>query len=230
MPTLYLIPTPLHEEALHVIPAYVHEITRRLRIFIVEDERTARRYLRKTGFVTPFEEATLLPLNVHTTPEAYAAYMQYFKGDVEVGLMSEAGLPAIADPGNVIVSLCHQRSIRVIPLAGPSSILLALMASGMNGQQFAFHGYIPVKHPERKNYIQHMEQRAKKGEAQICIETPYRNNQLLADIIDACHPSTLLCIAMDITGPTESINTQTIANWKKQSPKLEKVPAVFVLG
>lgn len=230
MATLYCIPTPLNDEAIHVIPAYVHEITARLRIFIVEEERTARRYLRKAGYKVPFEEVTLLPLNEHTTPEQYASYMQYLSGDAEVGLMSEAGLPAVADPGSVIVSMCQQRNIKVVPLTGPSSILMALMASGMNGQQFAFHGYIPVKNPDRKNYLLQMEQRARKGETQICIETPYRNNQLLQDLITHLQPSTSLCIAMDITGAKENIRTKFISDWKKQNPQLEKIPAVFILG
>lgn len=230
MATLFLIPTPLNEEAIQVIPAYVHAITHRLRIFIVEDERTARRYLRKSGFTAAFEEVVLLPLNAHTSPEDISSYMQHFRADAEIGLMSEAGLPAVADPGNVIVRMCHQQNIRVVPLSGPSSILLALMASGLNGQQFTFHGYIPVKNPDRKNYLQQMEMRARKGEAQICIETPYRNNQLLQDIIQHCQPTTLLCIAMDITGAQEKIKTQVLAEWKKQMPHLEKIPAVFILG
>lgn len=230
MATLYLIPTVLNEEATHVIPSYVHAITSRIRKFIVEDERTARRYLRKTGFQVPFEEVTLLPLNDHTKPEEISTYMSHFSGDVEIGLMSEAGVPAVADPGSIIVRMCHQHGVRVVPLVGPSSILLALMASGMNGQRFTFHGYIPVKHPERKNFIQQMDAQAKKGETQICIETPYRNNQLLQDMIAHCSSSTRLCIAIDITGPQEHIRTQTIAEWKKHIPHLEKVPAVFVLG
>jgi 16S rRNA (cytidine1402-2'-O)-methyltransferase len=230
MATLYLIPTVLSEEALHVIPSYVHAITSRIRIFIVEDERTARRYLRKTGFQVPFEEVTLLPLNDHTTPEEISHYITHFSGEVEIGLMSEAGVPAVADPGSIIVRMCHQHGIRVVPMVGPSSILLALMASGMNGQRFMFHGYIPVKQPDRKMYIQYMESQAKKGDTQICIETPYRNNQLLQDLLSHCNSSTLLCIALDITGPHEHIRTQTIAAWKKQTIHLEKVPAVFVLG
>jgi len=230
MATLFLIPTPLNEDALQVIPAYVHDITRRLRIFIVENERTARRYLRKSGFTTSFDDVTLLPLDVDTTPEQFAQYMSYFKDNAEIGLMSEAGLPAIADPGSVIVSMCHQRNIPVIPLSGPSSILLALMSSGLNGQQFTFHGYIPVKQPEGKNYLQLMESRAIKGESQICIETPYRNNQLLQDILQSCQPASVLCIAMDITGSKEFIRTKSIAEWKKQTPHLEKLPAVFILG
>lgn len=230
MATLYLIPVALSPEALHVIPSYVHDITRRIRVFIVEDARTARRYLRKTGFNAAFEEVVLLPLNEHTTTEEISAHMQYFSGDVEIGLMSEAGVPAVADPGSKIVGLCHARGIRVVPLCGPSSVLMALMASGMNGQQFTFHGYIPVKHPERRNYIQHMDARTRSGETQLCIETPYRNNQMLQDLLAGCHPSTALCIAIDITGPQESIRTRTIGEWKKNTPELEKIPAVFVLG
>ena len=230
MATLYLIPVVLSPEALHVIPAYVHEITRRIRVFVVEDERTARRYLRKTGFAVPFEEVTLLPINADTTPEEISHYMQYFSGDTEIGLMSEAGVPAVADPGSKIVAECHTRGVRVVPLCGPSSIIMALMASGMNGQQFTFHGYIPIKHPDRRNRLQQMDARARQGETQVCIETPYRNNHMLQDILANCHPATALCIAMDITGPKEYIRTQTIADWKRSVPDLEKMPAVFVLG
>lgn len=230
MATLYLIPVVLSPEALHVIPTYVHEITSRIRVFVVEDDRTARRYLRKTGFTVPFEEVTLLPINADTTPETISTYMQYFAGDTEVGLMSEAGVPAVADPGSKIVAECHTRGVRVVPLCGPSSIIMALMASGMNGQQFTFHGYIPIKHPDRRNRLQQMDARARQGETQVCIETPYRNNHMLQDILANCHPTTALCIAMDITGPKEYIRTQTIADWKRSVPDLEKIPAVFVLG
>lgn len=230
MATLYLIPTILSEDALHTIPQYVHDITLRIRIFIVEDERTARRYLRKTGYSVSFDDVTLLPLNVNTAPEEISGYMQYFSGDTEIGLMSEAGVPAVADPGSIIVNKCHTIGTRVVPLVGPSSILLALMASGMNGQRFAFHGYIPLKNPERKNQLQAMDIAAKKGETQIFIETPYRNNQLIQEIISSCHGDTLLCIATDITGTHEKIKTLPVSAWKKNMPQLDKTPTVFLLG
>ena len=226
--TLYLVPTILSEEALHVIPQYVFDITNKLTVFFVENEKTARRYLRKSGFTASFETTPILPLNEHTDTATVSTYVEYLKQGC--ALMSEAGVPAVADPGSVLVRFCHQNNIRVVPLVGPSSILLALMGSGLNGQQFHFHGYIPVKQPQRKQYIQHMEAETKKGVTQIFIETPYRNNAILQDIISACNSDVLLCIAYDLTGTKESIRTQPISYWKKHLPALEKIPAIFLLG
>ncbi|MBK9454852.1 MAG: SAM-dependent methyltransferase [Chitinophagaceae bacterium] len=228
--TLYLVPTILSEEALHVIPQYVFDITNKLTVFFVENEKTARRYLRKSGFTASFETTPILPLNEHTDTATVSTYVEYLKQGTDCALMSEAGVPAVADPGSVLVRFCHQNNIRVVPLVGPSSILLALMGSGLNGQQFHFHGYIPVKQPQRKQYIQHMEAETKKGVTQIFIETPYRNNAILQDIISACNSDVLLCIAYDLTGTKESIRTQPISYWKKHLPALEKIPAIFLLG
>lgn len=228
--TLYLVPTILSEEALHVIPQYVFDITNKLTVFFVENEKTARRYLRKSGFTASFETTPILPLNEHTDTATVSTYVEYLKQGTDCALMSEAGVPAVADPGSVLVRFCHQNNIRVVPLVGPSSILLALMGSGLNGQQFHFHGYIPVKQPQRKQYIQHMEAETKKGVTQIFIETPYRNNAILQDIISACNGDVLLCIAYDLTGTKESIRTQPISYWKKHMPALEKIPAIFLLG
>jgi 16S rRNA (cytidine1402-2'-O)-methyltransferase len=228
--TLYLVPTILSEEALHVIPQYVFDITNKLTVFFVENEKTARRYLRKSGFTASFETTPILPLNEHTDMATVSTYVEYLKQGTDCALMSEAGVPAVADPGSVLVRFCHQNNIRVVPLVGPSSILLALMGSGLNGQQFHFHGYIPVKQPQRKQYIQHMEAETKKGVTQIFIETPYRNNAILQDIISACNSDVLLCIAYDLTGTKESIRTQPISYWKKHLPALEKIPAIFLLG
>jgi 16S rRNA (cytidine1402-2'-O)-methyltransferase len=228
--TLYLVPTILSEEALHVIPQYVFDITNKLTVFFVENEKTARRYLRKSGFTASFETTPVLPLNEHTDMATVSTYVEYLKQGTDCALMSEAGVPAVADPGSVLVRFCHQNNIRVVPLVGPSSILLALMGSGLNGQQFHFHGYIPVKQPQRKQYIQHMEAETKKGVTQIFIETPYRNNAILQDIISACNSDVLLCIAYDLTGTKESIRTQPISYWKKHLPALEKIPAIFLLG
>lgn len=228
--TLYLVPTILSEEALHVIPQYVFDITNKLTVFFVENEKTARRYLRKSGFTASFETTPILPLNEHTDTATVSTYVEYLKQGTDCALMSEAGVPAVADPGSVLVRFCHQNNIRVVPLVGPSSILLALMGSGLNGQQFHFHGYIPVKQPQRKQYIQHMEAETKKGVTQIFIETPYRNNAILQDIISACNSDVLLCIAYDLTGTKESIRTQPISYWKKHMPALEKIPAIFLLG
>ena len=228
--TLYLVPTILSEEALHVIPQNVFDITNKLTVFFVENEQTARRYLRKSGFTASFETTPILPLNEHTDMATVSTYVEYLKQGTDCALMSEAGVPAVADPGSVLVRFCHQNNIRVVPLVGPSSILLALMGSGLNGQQFHFHGYIPVKQPQRKQYIQHMEAETKKGVTQIFIETPYRNNAILQDIISACNSDVLLCIAYDLTGTKESIRTQPISYWKKHLPALEKIPAIFLLG
>ena len=228
--TLYLVPTILSEEALHVIPQNVFDITNKLTVFFVENEKTARRYLRKSGFTASFETTPILPLNEHTDMATVSTYVEYLKQGTDCALMSEAGVPAVADPGSVLVRFCHQNNIRVVPLVGPSSILLALMGSGLNGQQFHFHGYIPVKQPQRKQYIQHMEAETKKGVTQIFIETPYRNNAILQDIISACNSDVILCIAYDLTGTKESIRTQPISYWKKHLPALEKIPAIFLLG
>ena len=228
--TLYLVPTILSEEALYVIPQNVFDITNKLTVFFVENEKTARRYLRKSGFTASFETTPILPLNEHTDMATVSTYVEYLKQGTDCALMSEAGVPAVADPGSVLVRFCHQNNIRVVPLVGPSSILLALMGSGLNGQQFHFHGYIPVKQPQRKQYIQHMEAETKKGVTQIFIETPYRNNAILQDIISACNSDVLLCIAYDLTGTKESIRTQPISYWKKHLPALEKIPAIFLLG
>lgn len=227
---LYLIPTQLSEEATHVIPQYVHEITHRLTVFIVEQEKTARRYLRKTGFTASFDETTLLLLNEHTEAGAISGYIEYLKRGIDCGLMSEAGVPAVADPGSAIVHLCHLNNIQVVPLVGPSSILLSLMGSGFNGQQFHFNGYIPVKQPMRKEAIQKMDNEARKNITQIFIETPYRNNSLLQELVAVCHNDTKLCIASDLTGTKERIQTQTIFQWRKSLPKLDKIPAIFLLG
>lgn len=227
---LYLVPTILSDEALHVIPPYVIEITNKINVFFVENEKTARRYLRKTGFTASFETTVVLPLNEHTEPATISTYIQYLNEGHHCALMSEAGVPAVADPGSVLVGYCHQNGIQVIPLVGPSSILLALMASGLNGQQFHFHGYIPVKQPMRKNYLQQMDNEARKGITQIFIETPYRNNTIIQDVLQSCSNDTKFTIASDLTGPNEKINTQTIFNWKKQHPAPGKVPAIFLLG
>lgn len=227
---LYLIPTILSEDALQVIPQYVHDITKSITVFFVENEKTARRYLRKSGFTASFETTIILPLNEHTSAVELSSYLDYFKNGVDCGLMSEAGVPAVADPGSALVHLCHDHKIKVVPLVGPSSILLALMGSGLNGQQFHFHGYIPVKQPMRKNYMQQMDVDARKGITQIFIETPYRNNAILQEIVSVCHANTRLCIASDLTGTKEAIRTQSIAVWKNSIPKMEKIPAIFLLG
>lgn len=228
--TLYLIPTILSDEGLHVIPQYVHDITKKLEIFFVENEKTSRRYLRRTGFTASFDSVVVLPLNEHTETTTILEYVNYLKKGNDCGLMSEAGVPAVADPGSILVRFCHENGIKVVPLVGPSSILLALMGSGLNGQQFHFRGYIPIKQPHRKTVIQQMETDAKRGITQLFIETPYRNNALLRDILTTCANDVKLCIAIDLTGNKESIRTQSILFWKNHIPVMEKVPAIFLLG
>jgi 16S rRNA (cytidine1402-2'-O)-methyltransferase len=234
---LFLIPTVLSDDAMHVIPTYVHDITQTLNYFFVEHEKTARRYLRKSGYKKSFDDVFLFPLNEHTTEQAkqtttevYRSYINYLLSGNDCGMLSEAGVPAVADPGSEVVKLCHENNIQVVPLCGPSSIILALMASGLNGQRFCFHGYIPIKHPERIKKILAMEQKAKSGETQIFIETPYRNSGLVTDVLNTCSDNTFFCIASDLTGTKEFVKTKTIAAWKKANPSLGKTPAIFLIG
>ncbi len=227
---LYLIPTILSDDALHVIPAYVHEITKTIEVFFAENEKTTRRYLRKTGYTASFDEIPVFPLNVNTTYEEISEYVAYLKAGKNCALMSESGVPAVADPGSNLVRLCQQNKIQIIPLVGPSSIILALMASGLNGQKFLFNGYIPVKQPGRNATIKKMELEARSGVTQIFIETPYRNAGMLQDLLNNCNDATLLCIASDLTGAKEHVETRSISDWKKAPAQLEKIPAIFLLG
>lgn len=227
---LYLIPSAIGEAPLeHVIPPHNKVIINRIRHYIVENERTARRSLLKMGIECPIDQLEFFILNKHTRREDIPEYLKA-AAEYDMGLLSEAGVPAVADPGREIVSLAHQLGIEVIPLTGPSSVILALMASGLNGQNFAFTGYLPVQKPERIKRIHQIEQRSKEeNQSQIFIEAPYRNNQLLHDILSACNPHTLLCIAADITSETAFIKTYTIAVWKMKKPDLNKRPAIFIL-
>ena len=230
-PTLYLIPTTLGNDSLnHCIPEYVVEQTRQLRHFIVEDVRTARRYLSKLKMPVPIDELCFYELNEHTKPEELHSLTQPLTNGNDVGLMSEAGLPAIADPGKDIVQLAHQKGIKVIPLVGPSSILLALMASGLNGQNFAFNGYLPIKDQERIQQIRMLEKRSiQERQAQIFIEAPYRNAKLLEAFLFACSNNAKLCIAANLTLSDEYIQTQPIAYWKKHIPDINKKPCIFIM-
>ena len=185
--------------------------------FIVEELRTARRFLRKIGFTKPFEQVTFFVLNEHTTDEEMADYLLPVKEGRDIFLMSEAGLPCVADPGNKIVSLAHRINIEVIPLVGPSSIYMSLMASGFNGQNFAFTGYLPVKDNDREKKLRQIEERCyKENQTQIFIEAPYRNDRIFQSMLKILNDNTLLCIATDITSPNQSIRTLSIADWKKQ--------------
>lgn len=228
---LYLIPTSLGETDLdRILPAYNNEIVNRLDFFIVEDVRTARRFLKKINPATDIDSKTFYVLNQHTRPEEIAGFLKPLSEGREVGVISEAGCPAIADPGADVVAIAQEKGFKVVPLVGPSSILLALMASGFNGQSFAFNGYLPVQLADRTKAIKRLENRAhSEKQSQIFIETPYRNMKMLEDILAVCQPATRLCIAADITLETEFIRTKTIRYWKKQLPDLNKRPCIFIL-
>jgi 16S rRNA (cytidine1402-2'-O)-methyltransferase len=231
-PTLYLIPVPLSDApAEQVLPAAVKDIINRINHFIVEDIRTARRHLRKMGFTGSIDSLTFYLLNEHTRPEEYRALMSPLKEGHSVGLMSDAGIPVVADPGNGYILLVQQAGFRVVPLTGPSSIFLALMASGLNGQNFTFHGYLPVQQGARIKKIKELEKiSAACGQSQLFMEAPYRNAALLRDILNNCKPETYLCIAADITSENEFICTRTVAVWKEKMPDIQKHPAIFILS
>lgn len=230
--TLYLIPTPLGEDdgAMAALPEQVKAIVAQLDTFVVEHPKTARRHLKQFGIPRPIQEITLLPLNEHTPAKEVEVLLQPLLEGKDLGLMSEAGCPAVADPGSALVRLAHSRGVTVIPLVGPSSILLALMASGLNGQSFAFHGYLPVEKSERNKRLKELEEESRRRQrTQIFIETPYRNRHLLEDILAVCSPGTLVSVAADLTLPSQYIRTYSVSQWKKQSPDLDKRPAIFLL-
>ncbi|MBR1576761.1 MAG: SAM-dependent methyltransferase [Bacteroidales bacterium] len=228
---LYLIPSPLGEnDPAEVIPAPVLERLRDLKVFVVEEVRTARRYLSRAGLKGRIEGLEFHVLNEHTDEAEVEAMATLFDGGQDVGLITEAGLPAVADPGAALVALCHRHGIRVVPFVGPSSLMLALMASGLNGQSFAFLGYLPAKTDERRNAIRDMEkQSAARHQTQIFIETPYRNDAMLEDLLRICAPGTRLSIAADITLPEETIRTRTVAQWRKEPLTIGKRPCVFMI-
>lgn len=229
---LYLVPTPLGDTGFaSKIPPLNLEILQHIDTFIVEELRTARRFLRKAGYMKDFETVTFHVLNEHTPDHEAMEMLEKAGNGQHIGLLSEAGLPCIADPGNIVVRLAHRKGIRVIPLTGPSSIMLALMASGFNGQNFAFQGYLPVKPNERIKALRNLEHIvAGSDQTQIFIETPYRNLAMLESIVKTCHPNLMLCIAADLTLETEWIRSLPIRDWKNQKPDLHKRPAVFLLG
>lgn len=228
---LYLIPSPLGEnEPSEVIPSAVLDLLPKLRYFVVEELRTVRRYLSKAGLKGKIAELNMYELNEHTPARQIEEYIQILKDGNDIGLISEAGLPAVADPGAYLVELAHKNDIEVRPLTGPSSLMLALMASGLNGQCFAFTGYLPVKQEERRAKIRTIEKvSAQLKQSQIIIETPYRNDSLMADLLAVCAPNSRICVAADITLPTQFIKTMTVTQWKKHVPQIGKRPCVFLL-
>jgi len=228
--TLYLVPVTLGSEGFrHVIPEEVINKTIKLRIFIVEEIRTARRYLRLIDKNFPIDGCQFLVVNEHTPPDGIASLLGPLFEGKDIGLMSEAGLPCIADPGALVVKYAHTKGVTVVPLSGPSSIILALISSGFNGQNFTFNGYLPIKPAEREQKVKELEQLSRKGVSQIFMETPYRNQQMLDTVLRVCRDETLLCVAMDITLPSESISTKTVAQWKKNIPQIKDRYAVFVV-
>ena len=229
---LFLIPTSLGEECetADIIPTNVNQIINTIDEYIVENEKSARHYLKKMGIKKSLQEIILHPLNQHTKPNEISSYLNSIDKGKNIGIISEAGCPAIADPGSEVVKIAHRKNIKVVPLVGPSSILLALMASGFNGQSFTFNGYLPKERGERIAKIKDLERLAqRKNQTQIFIETPYRNMHLLEDIVGSCEGLTQLCIACDITLTTEFIKTKSIIDWKKQLPDINKKPAIFLL-
>ena len=228
---LYLIPAPLGEnDPAEVIPAPVLALLPTLDCFVVEEVRTARRYLSRAGLKGHIEGLEFHELNEHTAPAEIAPLARLFDNDRNVGLISEAGLPAVADPGAALVALCHREGIEVVPLVGPSSLMLALMASGLNGQSFAFVGYIPAKTEDRRAAIRRLEKRsAAERQTQILIETPYRNDSLFADLLATLGGKTLVTVAANITQPDAFIRTQSVAKWKEHPVTIGKRPCVFLI-
>ncbi|MBS7787495.1 SAM-dependent methyltransferase [Flavobacterium sp. CYK-55] len=228
---LYLIPVPLGEnDPAEVLAPTIKTTIARIDDFIVENEKTARKFIKRIHPEKIQSSLRLSSLNKHTQPNELLSMLEPCLNGHDLGIMSESGCPGVADPGAVIVKLAHQKGIQVIPLVGPSSILLALMASGMNGQSFAFNGYLPIDKSEKKSALKFYEKlSAEKNQSQIFIETPYRNHKLIDDLTQTLQPNTLLCIAADITLETELIKTQRVLDWKKSKIDIDKRPAIFII-
>lgn len=228
---LYLIPTRLGDNPpLEVLPLSIKKIIEQVDHYIVENEKSARRFIKRVSPNKSQGSLKLLLLNKYTQEHELDHFLDACKEGMPMGLLSEAGCPAIADPGSDIVKLAHENNIQVVPLVGPSSIILALMSSGMNGQSFAFNGYLPIEQAERKAALKHLEKLSfEQDQTQIFIETPYRNNKILEDICNTLHPTTRVCIACDLTLPTEYIKTTTVNEWKHIKVDLHKRPTIFVI-
>lgn len=228
--TLYLIPSPLGPASTgDILPAGVQARVRALRYFIAEHPRTARAFLKEIDLGTPLAGVRIATLNEHTPPEALDALLEPL-GAEDGGLLAEAGAPAVADPGAGLIRLAHARGLRVVPLVGPSAVLLALMASGLEGQRFAFHGYLPIDKAELARRLREHEAESRRlRQTQIFIETPYRNDRLMAALARVCEPATLLCVATDLTLASESVRTAAIAEWRRAPSAIGKRPTVFLL-
>ena len=213
------------------MPSYITDIVKQCQVLFVENERTARRYLKTVAKEIVIDEYEWFTVSgALQAPDTYQIFRKKINEGKVIGIISEAGCPGIADPGQQLVAIAHEMNVEVKPLVGPNSILLALMASGMNGQQFKFNGYLPIKGPERNKAIKELEaESAKKNCTQIFIETPYRNNQLMDALLHSCQPSTKICLAVDLTSEKEFIKTRSVAEWKKDKPDIHKRPAIFLL-
>ena len=231
MATLYLIPTTLGDTELDkILPSGNAEIVSSIRYFIVENIRTTRRFLKKINREINIDEITFFELNQHTKPEEISRFLQPLKAGNDMGIISEAGCPAIADPGADVVAIAQRKGYKVVPLVGPSSILMSVMGSGFNGQSFAFHGYLPIDASQRTNAIKKLEGRIySENQTQLFIETPYRNNKLAEELIRTCRPSTKLCIASNITCEDEYIHTRPVKEWAGKVPDLSKKPTIFLI-
>ena len=231
MAALYLIPVTLGETPLNqVLPAYNTEVILAIRHFIVEDVRSARRFLKKVNREIDIDTLTFYPLNKHTSPEAISGYLKPLEQGASMGVISEAGCPAVADPGAEVVAMAQRKGLEVVPLVGPSSIILSVMASGFNGQSFAFHGYLPIEAGARTAMIKKLEGRIyTESQTQLFIETPYRNNKLAEELVRTCRPSTKLCIASNLTCADEFIRTRPIKEWAGKLPDLSKRPTIFLI-
>ena len=228
---LYLIPSPLGEgDPKQVLAGGVFECISHITTYVVEEVRTARRFLSAAGLKGNIDSLKFFELNEHTAAADAAGYVALMESGEDVGLISEAGLPAVADPGSILVAAAHSSDIEVVPLVGPSSLMMALMSSGLNGQSFAFTGYLPVKPQERRTRLQELEKLSRRiGQTQIIIETPYRNDSLLADMLATLSAGTRLCIAANITQPDALIRTRTVEQWKRAGMTIGKRPCVFVM-
>ncbi len=232
MSTLYLIPCPIADNALHTVPPYAQEIARHLEIFIAERAKTARHFIKSLGPTRALQEMTFVELpDNQSFEEAEQVFLEAIKAGKDVGLLSEAGCPGVADPGSAIVALAHREGVKVVPLVGPSSLLLALMASGMNGQKFTFHGYLPPKRPELAKELRRLENLSRQNDqTQLFIETPYRSQMVMEVALESLQPSTLFGVAQDLTGEAEFIRTLSVKDWNKSGkPVLEKLPGVFLV-
>ena len=228
---LYLIPVTLGDTSIEkVLPSYNKEIILGIKHFIVEDVRSARRFLKKVERSINIDELSFYTLNKHTSAEEISGYLKPLLGGESMGVISEAGCPAVADPGADVVAIAQRKNLKVVPLVGPSSIILSVMGSGFNGQSFAFHGYLPIDPSERIKRIKVLEQRIySENQTQLFIETPYRNNKMMEDVVKNCRPQTKLCIAANITCEDEYIKTKTVKEWQGKLPDLSKIPCIFLI-